>query len=112
MRSPKRSPALARALATRGDELPGDFAARVAMLARAASKVRRSRWSDVALFIGFIAMIGVCAAGWLAFGPPEFPDAEWVAAPLAAIASQPWLVLGVAGVAIVRALTFRRRAAV
>ena len=74
--------------------------------------MRHSNWSDVALLGAFVAMIGVCVAGWFAFGPRELPRAEWLTSLAGAVASQPWLFIGVAGVAVVQALTFRRRATI
>jgi hypothetical protein len=109
MKTPERSAVLARALAAEGDALPEDFAARVAALARAGGTARHSSWSDVALLGAFVAMIGVCIAGWVAFGSWELPDAEWMAPIVDAATSQPWLVAGAVGVGIVQALTFRRR---
>jgi hypothetical protein len=109
MNTPARSAALARALAAEGDVLPEDFAARVATLAQASGAARQSSWSDVALFGAFVAMIGVCVAGWSAFGSRERSDAEWMVPLVDVVMSQPWLVIGLAGVAIVQAMTFRRR---
>jgi hypothetical protein len=40
------------------------------------------------------------------------PRAEWVTSLVGAVASQPWLIIGVAGVAVVQALAFRRRATI
>ena len=109
MRTPERSGTLARALAAESGGLPEDFAARVAALAQASGTARHSTWSDVALLGAFVAMIGVCVAGWFTFGSRELPGAEWVTRIVEVVTSQPWLVIGVAGVAIVQALTFRRR---
>lgn len=109
MKTPERSAALARVLADESGGLPADFAARVAALAQASGTARRSNWSDLALLGAFVAMIGVCVAGWFTFGSRELPGAEWVTPLVEAVTSQPWLVIGVAGVTVVQALTFRRR---
>jgi hypothetical protein len=109
MKTPERSAALARVLAVENDGLPDDFATHVAALAQASGTTRRSSWSDVALLGAFVAMICVCVAGWSTFGSRELPGEEWVTPIVDAVRSQPWLVIGVVGVAIVQALTFRRR---
>ncbi len=109
MKPPERSAALAKALASETG-LPKDFAAQVAALAEAGGAGRHSTWHDVALLGAFVAMIGVCVAGWLWMGPQEPVDADWLAPVLGVVASQPWLFIGVAGVATVQMLTFRRRA--
>jgi hypothetical protein len=54
-------------------------------------------------------MMGVCAAGMFVFGPRELPRAKWTAPFIGALTSEPWLIVGAAGVAMVQALTFRRR---
>jgi hypothetical protein len=102
---------LARALALATDGLPQDFAAHVAALAEAGGTPRQSGWNDIALLGAFAAMIGVCVAGWFTFGPQESDAAEWFGPIARTMASQPWLLAGAAGVAIVQVLTFRRRAA-
>jgi hypothetical protein len=110
MSEPVRSAAIRRALADEGDGLPGDFAKQVAALAEAESAVRARR-TDVALFGAFVAMLGVCVAGWVTFvGPPAIGGEELLGLIGRAVSSQPWLVIGVAGVAAVQLLTFRRRA--
>ena len=110
--NPGRSAALARALAAEGEGLPEDFAARVAALAQAGGAARHSSWSDVALFGAFVAMIGVCVAGWSAFDSRGLLEVDRMEPMVTAMMSQPWLVTGLAGVAIVQALTFRRRSAI
>lgn len=109
MKTPERSAALAQVLADESDGLPEDFATRVAALAQASGTARHSSWSDVALLGAFVAMIGVCVAGWFTFGSRGLTGAEWVTPILGAVTSQPWLIIGLAGVAVVQALTFRRR---
>ena len=49
MKTPERSPAIARALAAEQDGLPKDFATQVARLAEAAAEARSSKWNEVAL---------------------------------------------------------------
>jgi hypothetical protein len=111
MRTPERSSAIARALAAEGDGLPKDFAAQVARLAEAEAERRSSRWSEVGLVIGFLAMIGTCVFGWSLFGAQALGGAEWLEPLARAASAQPLLVVGVAGLVIVQLLTFRRRAA-
>jgi hypothetical protein len=108
--NPERSETLARALAVESDGLPEDFAASVAALAQASGAARHSSWNEVALFGAFATMVGVCVAGWFAFGSREQSDVDWMAPIVTTMTSQPWLVIGLAGVAIVQAMTFRRRA--
>jgi hypothetical protein len=55
-------------------------------------------------------MIGVCVAGWKWFGTQEPGGTEWLGPLVDALSYDPWLIIGVAGVAIVQGLTFRRRA--
>jgi uncharacterized integral membrane protein len=99
MSEPARSTALKRALAEEADALPRDFAAHVATLATARA-APASRWAGLAMLGAFIAMTGMCIAGWFAFGPQEVSvDA----------APTPWLVTGIAGIAVVQLLTLRRR---
>jgi len=108
MNTPKRSAAIARALAEETRGLPEDFAAQVAALAEA-QNARRWSWSDVSLLAAFVAMLGVCVGGWFSFGALEFGSTEWIGVILETAASNPWLTLGVAGLAIVQMLNFRRR---
>jgi hypothetical protein len=110
MSEPKRSAALKRVLAEEGEGLPEEFAARVAALAEGESALR-SRWAEVAMFAAFVAMLGVCVAGWFSFvGPPALGGADLVELAGRALGSQPWLVTGAAGVVVVQLLTFGRRA--
>jgi hypothetical protein len=109
MNTPERSAAIARALASEADDLPEDFAVRVAALAEADE--RRSRaWNDLALLGAFVAMLGVCVAGWLTFAPQQRLNTEWLEPIAQVVASQPWLFIGVAGFVTVHLLSFRRRA--
>jgi len=101
MSDPVRSEAVARALAEEADGLPPDFAASVAALARARA-ARQSRGTDLALLGAFIAMLGVCVVGWFELGAPDFAWRD---------VAPSWLVIGLAGVALVQLLTFRRRLA-
>jgi len=110
MRTPDRSAAIAKVLALQADGLPKDFPAQVAALAEARASARYLSLNDLALLGAFVLMIGVCVAGWLLFDSPEPGGVEWFAPIVRAVTSQPWLVLGVAGVAVVQMLTFRRRA--
>ena len=110
MRTPDRSAAIAKALALQTDELPKDFPARVAALAEARASPRYLSLNDVALLGAFVLMIGVCIGGWMLFDAPETQLLQWLAPIVRAMTSQPWLVLGVAGIAAVQMLTFRRRA--
>ena len=110
MNTPERSAAIARALAAQTPGPPADFAAQVAALAEA-QRVRRSTWSDVALLVAFVAMLGVCVAGWFSFGVLELGSAEWMDAVLGTAAAHPWLVLGVAGLSLVQVLSYRQRLA-
>ena len=111
MRTPERSPAIARALAAEKDGLPEDFAAQVVRLAEAEAEARSSKWNEVALALAFVAMIGVCVVGWLALGSSESVGGQWLAAILRLAASQPLLTIGITGVALIQVLTYRRRAA-
>jgi hypothetical protein len=106
---PERSPAIARALAEEADGLPADFAARVASRAEADRRARQSRWSDLALPAAFLTMLSLCAVGWSQFGNPEPLGFEWLNPLLDAAVSRPWLSVGIAGVAAVHLLAFRRR---
>jgi hypothetical protein len=109
MSAPERSAALKRALAAERDGLPEDFAVRVAAQAESESAAR-TKWSDAALFAAFVAMLGVCVAGWFIFvGPPAMGGTELLEIICRAAGSQPWLVIGVAGVGVVQLLTFRQR---
>jgi hypothetical protein len=110
MKDPERSAALARALAAQTDGLPKEFAKQVATLAEADGTSIHLSWNDVGLLGAFVVMIGVCVAGWLTFETQEVGGAEWFGPVVGAMMSQPWLVIGVVGVAIVQLLTFRRRA--
>jgi hypothetical protein len=109
MSEPVRSEALRRALAEEGDGLPTAFAARVASLAEARA-ARHFVWTDVALLGAFIAMIGVCVAGWFAFGAREAAGNAWLDVSWSDVAPAPWLLTGIVGVALVQLLAFRRRA--
>lgn len=113
MSTPKRSAAIARALASEPDGLPRDFAAHVAALARA-DRARAWSWNDVALLVAFFAMLGVCVLGmgWLGFAASVIGDANWLAPVVEIAASHPWLLAGAVGVVLVQMLTFRRRAAI
>jgi hypothetical protein len=110
MKTPERSAALGRVLAIETDRLPKDFAAKVAALAKSNSAPWRLSGNDLGLLGAFAAMLCLCAAGWLTFGTQESARAEWFGPIVGAMASCPWLVIGVAGVALVQALNFRRRA--
>jgi hypothetical protein len=110
MNTPRRSAAISRALASETDGLPEDFAARVAAIAEARATARAAAWNTVAMLASFAAMIGVCLAGWARFGEPELGSMEWLDPWIGAAASEPWLAVGLAGVALVQVLTFRRRA--
>jgi hypothetical protein len=111
MKAPERSAAIAKALASEADGLPKDFAAQLAGLAETSRSARHSRWNDFALFGAFVAMIGVCVAGWFRFGPQEPGSVEWWGPIVSEVASEPWLLTSIAGVVIVQVLTFRRRTA-
>jgi hypothetical protein len=107
---PKRSEALKRALAGEREGLPEDFAAHVAALAEAESAAR-SRWAELVMISAFVAMMGVCVAGWFVFvGPPAAGGEDLLQLAARVLGSQPWLVIGVAGVVVVQLLTFGRRA--
>lgn len=109
MSEPKRSAALKRVLAVKGDGLPEEFAVRVAALAQAESAVR-SRWAEVAMIAAFVGMVGVCVAGWVRFvGAPAIGGGELLELAARAMGAQPWLVIGVVGVVVVQLLTFGRR---
>ncbi|HEV7607978.1 MAG TPA: hypothetical protein VGO61_11605 [Steroidobacteraceae bacterium] len=110
MKTPERSAALARALMSETDGLPKDFAAQVAALAEAGGPAWHLSWNDVGLLGAFVTMIGVCVAGWVRFGAQEAGGEEWLGTIVGAMLSHPWLVIGIAGVAMVQGLTFRRRA--
>jgi hypothetical protein len=109
MNLPERSEAIARALAEDTTGLPADFAAQVAALAEAES-AQRWTWNDAALLVAFVAMIGVCVAGWFTFGAVEIGTIKWWEPIVSVAAAYPWLAVGVAGVVIVQVLNFRRRA--
>jgi hypothetical protein len=108
MKEPERSVAIANALAAEADGLPADFATQVVALAEA-QRAPRWSWNDLALGAAFIAMIGVCVAGWFQFGAREAGGVEWVRPIVGAAASNPWLIIGIASVGIVQVLIFRRR---
>jgi hypothetical protein len=111
MIEPGRSATLKRALAAEGDGLPENFAVQVAVLADTEDKGRRPMTSDAAMFGACIVMISACVAGWFEFvGTPEIGNAELFGLIGGVLASQPWLVIGMAGVAVVQMLTFLRRA--
>ena len=109
MKTPERSAALARALMAETEGLPKDFAARVATLAEAGGAAWHLSWNDVGMLGAFVATIGICVAGGFNFGGISSNDAEWLGTIVEALASRPWLIVGIAGVAFVQALTFRRR---
>lgn len=110
MSEPERSAALKRVLMAEGDGLPEDFAARVATLAEVESAARSS-WAEAVMIAAFVAMVGVCFAGWVKFfGVPAIDGADLVELAGRATGSQPWLVVGAAGIAGVQLLTFGRRA--
>jgi hypothetical protein len=109
MKTPKRSETLARALASESPGLPEDFAARVAAQAEARERARASIWNSAGMIGAFAGMLAVCMFGWFQFGAPQMGGAEWLSPLLRALALQPWLVVGISGVAIVRTLTFTRR---
>jgi len=109
MTAPGRSAAIAKALAMQTHELPANFPAEVAALAQARASARHVGLNDLALLGAFVLMIGICIAGWFIFEPQESGAAEWLDPVVRAMNSQPWLAVGVAGVAIVQMLTFRRR---
>jgi hypothetical protein len=107
--TPERSAAIAKALDSQS-ELPGDFARRVALLAEARAAARHAVGNYATLLVAFAAMLGICVAGWYAFEPRALAVGEWVGPTVRALAAQPWLLIGVAGFALIQALTFRRRA--
>jgi hypothetical protein len=110
MTEPTRSAALNRALAEEGDGLPPEFAARVAALAEAESAWRYFSWADAALLGAFVAMLAGCVGGWFAFGARDAGVSAWSYLSWRDLMPQPWLVTGIAGLALVQLLTFRRRA--
>jgi hypothetical protein len=109
MKTPQRSAAIASALAAEADGLPKDFAAQVAARVEATGVTRASRWNEVALVTAFVAMIAGCLAGWLGLAGEESGSLEWLEPLLSAVRSQPWLGIGVGGLAVVQLLTFGRR---
>ena len=109
MKTPERSAALAKALASDTNDLPEDFAARVAALAET-GKERSWSWNDFALTGAFFAMVGVCVAGWIGFGMPAPPFGDWLEPVGRMMTSQPWLIIASAGMALIQVLNFRRRA--
>jgi hypothetical protein len=111
MKTPERSAALARALKSEPDGLPKDFAAQVAALAEAGGAEWQVSLSDVGLIGAFATMISICVMGWVRLAAESSGGAEWLGAIVGALASHPWLVIGIAGVATVQMLTFRRRTA-
>ena len=111
MKTPERSALIARALAAQPHGLPEDFAAQVAKLAEAQARPQHSRGSELALGGAFVAMIGVCIAGWFQLGVPDLAAARWVPAAMASIVtSAPWLAAGIASLGLIEVLAFRRRA--
>src|SRR5688500_815483 len=109
MNEPKRSAALKRVLAAEGDGLPQDFAAQVAVLAEVESAAR-ARWAEAAMLGAFVAMLGVCVAGWVMFvGPSATGFGEFLTLVGRTTGSQPWLLTGVAGLGIIQLSTFFRR---
>jgi hypothetical protein len=63
------------------------------------------------MLAAFVVMMGVCVTGWFGFvGTPEIGNAELFDLVGSTLASQPWLVIGVAGVAAIQLLTLLRRA--
>lgn len=109
MNRPERSAAIARALASESPGLPKDFAAHVATLAEK-NDHPHLRWTDGALLGAFVMMICACLTGWFWLGPQESLTSQWWRPLVDAAVSQPWSLFGVAGIAIVQALTFLRRA--
>jgi alpha-beta hydrolase superfamily lysophospholipase len=108
MKPHERSAAIAKALASEPDGLPKNFATYVAALAEANEGLHLS-WNDGALLGAFVAMMGACVAGWFWLDSPEPVSADWLDPLVDAVMSQPWLLIGVAGVVIVQMLTFWRR---
>jgi hypothetical protein len=111
MSTPERSAALARVLASGAGGLPKDFATQVAALAEA-DRTRLWNWDDLAMSGAFVAVIGVYVAGWFTFAPREPGGVEWLGPLIHAVASEPWMVTGLAGLGLVQMLAFRRRAAI
>jgi hypothetical protein len=112
MKTPERSAALARVLTMDTDYLPKGFAAQVAALANADTGAWRFSGNDVGLLGAFAAMIGLCVSGWLWFAAPEPGAAEWLGPIVGAMASYPWLTIGVTAIAAVQMLTLHRRATI
>jgi hypothetical protein len=110
MNTPKRSAVIARALASRPVELPENFAAQVAALAEGRARAKFLSWSDVALSGAFIVMLGLCMAGWSRLASQELVSAEWLGKFVSVLAAQPWLFVAVAGLVVIQALSFGRRA--
>jgi hypothetical protein len=110
MSEPDRSAALSRALAEEDDGLSPEFAARVAALAEAETARPCFSWADVALLGAFVAMLAVCVGGWFAFGGRDMGSSNLAYLSWRELMSQPWLITGIAGLALVQLLTFRRRA--
>jgi hypothetical protein len=112
MKTPERSAALAQALNLETVGLPDDFAAKVATLAESRSTARSVSW-NVGLLGAFVAMLGICVAGWIGFSEESPGGPEWLAdiigTLVAALAPHPWLAIGMAGIAFVQVLTFRQR---
>jgi hypothetical protein len=109
MKAPARSTALANAVTPEFDGLPADFAAHVAALAEDGGRQRRDAHRLV-LPGAFVAMLGVCVAGWFAYGSLTPLDTEWLGPLVAVLRSQPWLTVGISVLALVQALNFGRRA--
>jgi hypothetical protein len=109
MNEPKRSAALKRVLAAEADGLPRDFAAQVAVLVEVEC-VARARWAEAAMVGAFVALLGVCVAGSVMLvGPPPIDFGEFLTLVGRATGSQPWLLIGVAGLGIIQLSTFFRR---
>jgi hypothetical protein len=111
MTHPERSAALAKALAE-DTGLPADFPQRVAALAEARDTAHRAVWNYAGLTAAFVAMLGVCVWGWYLLEPQASAMGEWFEPILRTMAAEPWLVIAVTGIAVVQALTFRRRATI
>jgi hypothetical protein len=109
MKTPGRSVAIARALASEADGLPEDFAAQVASLAEAGAEARSRSWGDAALLAAFLAMVGICMVGWRTYGSPESGIGRDFSDLLVMAASQPLLMIGIAGVGLIQVLSYRGR---
>jgi hypothetical protein len=109
MKTPGRSVAIARALASEADGLPEDFATQVAALAEAGGEARSRSWGDAALLAAFLVMVGICMAGWRIYGSPESGIGRDFSDMLVLAASQPLLMIGIAGVGLIQVLSYRGR---